>query len=149
MPSPDEFQEATPREIAYAWFIGVMNGTDRAYVDNRFAAHPPPADLIDPTYTTPDGPDRAEVWHRARDIQSMSAQAKLKGYLHDRELTLPREVIDAWAVTNEHHQWAVEIRLEVESALTNNVAGARSKGELAELVLDALKEYRFTLGDLA
>ena len=132
----DDLQVATPRQIVEAWAGSAMyNSKPAEHARTLMAAYPPPDDLVDPIFTTPEGPDREQVWHRARDITSVTAMTDLKGYLHDRGLCLPPEVGAAWSRILERQQWAQEVREEIEASITKAIELATSVFDIYEVVL--------------
>ena len=135
-----DLQIAPPMAIVEAWIGGVMHGehpggpSARERALHLMKAYPVPADMDDPTFVTPDGPDRSMVWHRAREISNPRAMHDLQVYLHERGLCLPPDVMFAWARTSEKAQWAREIRDAVNDVIAAHIEESETLTELWEWV---------------
>lgn len=139
MPEPTELAVASPLQILEGWVGGVMHA-DRPHAQAlaTLRAYALPADVDDPIFVTPDGPNRAMVWHRAREISSPRAMHDLQVYLHEQGLCLPPEVMFAWARTTERNQWAKEIRDTVNEVIAERIETAETLTDLWEWVTGEL-----------
>jgi hypothetical protein len=135
----EDLRVAEPVEIIEAWRCGVMHmeGDHRA-ARNLVAAYPVPEEIDDPTFGTPDGPDRTWVWHRAREISNPAAMLDMQKYLHARGLCLPPEVMHAWARTTERLQWVQEITTFVEQAVRDYLETAETLTDLWAVVSEVV-----------
>lgn len=135
-----DLQIAPPMAIVEAWIGGAMNynmpmaTSAREQALAELKAYPPPADVDDPTFVTPDGPGGAMRWHRAREISSPGAMHRMQVYLHERGLCLPPDVMFAWAQRTEKSQWAKEVQDAINEVIGDHLDECETLTDLWEWV---------------